>query len=62
MTDAALRSHPRAAEYARGTRIPVSRVVFYAGLSIFALVWFAPVFILIFTALKSASDLSLIHI
>ncbi|WP_293853173.1 carbohydrate ABC transporter permease [uncultured Alsobacter sp.] len=56
MTDAALRSHPRAAEYARGTRIPVSRVVFYAGLSIFALVWFAPVFILIFTALKSASD------
>jgi raffinose/stachyose/melibiose transport system permease protein len=56
MTDAALRTHARPTDHTRNDRIPVSRMVFYVGLSAFALVWFAPVFILIFTALKSASD------
>jgi raffinose/stachyose/melibiose transport system permease protein len=34
----------------------VPRLAFYAGLSLLALIWIAPVFILVFTALKSASD------
>ncbi len=41
-----------------GGRVPVSRLVFYVLLSIFALLWIAPVFILIFTAFKSANDFS----
>lgn len=39
-----------------GGRLPVSQAVFYTALAAFALVWFAPVFILVFTSLKSASD------
>jgi raffinose/stachyose/melibiose transport system permease protein len=37
-------------------RTPISRLAFYTGLSLMALAWIAPVFILVFTALKSASD------
>ncbi|MEJ1156740.1 carbohydrate ABC transporter permease [Prosthecomicrobium sp. N25] len=37
-------------------RAAIPRIAFYVGLSLFALVWIAPVFILVFTALKSASD------
>ena len=37
-------------------RAPVSQAVFYTALAVFALVWFAPVFILVFTSLKSAAD------
>jgi raffinose/stachyose/melibiose transport system permease protein len=48
------RSRPVPPPYAGRTAIP--RIAFYVGLSLFAFVWFAPVFILIFTALKSASD------
>jgi ABC-type glycerol-3-phosphate transport system permease component len=39
-----------------GGRLPVSQAVFYGALAVFALVWFAPVFILVFTSLKSAAD------
>jgi len=37
-------------------RVPVSQAVFYTALAVFALIWFAPVFILVFTSLKSAAD------
>jgi len=39
-------------------RVAVPRLAFYVGLSLFALVWIAPVFILVFTALKTAQDFS----
>jgi raffinose/stachyose/melibiose transport system permease protein len=41
-----------------GGRVPVSRLAFYVLLSTFALLWIAPVFILVFTAFKSANDFS----
>jgi raffinose/stachyose/melibiose transport system permease protein len=41
---------------AHAGRTAIPRVAFYVGLSLFALIWIAPVFILVFTALKSASD------
>jgi len=37
-------------------RVPVSQAVFYTALAVLALIWFAPVFILVFTSLKSAAD------
>jgi raffinose/stachyose/melibiose transport system permease protein len=39
-----------------GGRRAVSRAVFYVGLAILALVWISPVFILVFTSLKTAQD------
>lgn len=47
---------PLGAGAAHAGRLPVSRVVFYTLLSGFALLWIAPVFILVFTALKTAND------
>jgi raffinose/stachyose/melibiose transport system permease protein len=41
---------------AHAGRTAIPRIAFYVGLSLFALIWIAPVFILVFTALKSASD------
>jgi raffinose/stachyose/melibiose transport system permease protein len=57
MSVAALdRTRPAEAPYAG--RTPIPRIAFYAGLSLFALLWIAPVFILVFTSLKTAQDFS----
>lgn len=55
MSAAAL-DRARVAERPYAGRTAVPRVAFYVGLSLFALVWIAPVFILVFTSLKTASD------
>lgn len=55
-TSAPITALPLQVEPTHLGRRAIPQLAFYIGLSIFALIWIAPVFILVFTALKSAAD------